>query len=93
MKKSKFLSVILYVAIMALIFSWVLGLFDSSDGEIPYSEIVHLFQTEQVRSFTVEGEYIELELYSPYEGDMVLGSVLADPEVFRQQMELLFQEQ
>ena len=93
MKKTKILPILIYVAIMVLLFAWVLGLFDSGSGEIPYSDIVALFQKEQVRSFTVEGETIELKLYTEYNGKTTVISVLADPEVFRQEMGTLLQEQ
>ena len=93
MKKTRILPILIYVAVMVLLFAWVLGLFDSGSGEIPYSDIVALFQKEQVRSFTVEGETIELKLYSEYNGKTTVSSVLADPEVFRQEMGTLLQEQ
>ena len=44
MKKTRILPILIYVAIMILLFAWVLGLFDSGSGEIPYSDIVALFQ-------------------------------------------------
>ena len=40
MKNRKFISVILYVALLALIFSWLLGAFGIGGGDITYSEIV-----------------------------------------------------
>ena len=93
MKKTRILPILIYVVIMALIFAWVLGLFGDSSGEIPYSDIVALFKNEQVRSFTVKGEQIELKLYTEYNGKTTVNSVLADPEVFRQEMGALLQEQ
>ena len=93
MKKTRFLPILIYVVIMALLFGWVLGLFDNGKGEIPYSDIVALFREEQVYSFQVEGEQIELKLYSEYKGQTTVTSVLADPEMFRQEMGALLQEQ
>ena len=92
MKKSRILPIIIYVIIMAVIFSWVLGLFNSQKGDIPYSKVVELIKNEQVRSFTVEGETIEMELYAEG-GTVMVQSTLADPEVFRQEMGGLLQEQ
>ena len=92
MKKSRFLPIIIYVIIMAVLFSWVLGLFNSQKGDIPYSKIVELIRNEQVSSFTVEGETIEMELYAE-NGTVKVQSTLADPEVFRQEMGGLLQEQ
>jgi len=93
LKKTRFLPILIYVVIMALLFGWVLGLFDNGKGEIPYSDIVALFREEQVYSFRVEGEQIELKLYSEYKGQTTVTSVLADPEMFRQEMGTLLQEQ
>ena len=93
MKKNKLFTIVLYVGIMALLFSWVLGFFDSSEDQIPYSEVVGLFQKEQVRSFVAEGETITMELYEPYDGSTRVSATLADPEVFRQEMGQLLQQQ
>ena len=86
MKNRKTISIIIYVAILVLAFSWMLGLFDGRNDNISYSQIVNLFQQEQVKSFVVEGEYIQLQLHTPYNGKDVLTTRLADPEGFRQDM-------
>ncbi|MBQ8748541.1 MAG: ATP-dependent zinc metalloprotease FtsH [Oscillospiraceae bacterium] len=80
------MTVIIYVAILALAFSWILGLFGESKDAVPYSQIIALFHQEQVKSFVVEGEYIRLNLHTPYNGKTVLTTQLADPEGFRQDM-------
>ena len=61
MKKRSFLSVILYVAILALIFSLILGLFAPRHDGLTYSEILGLFQDEQVKSFEVQEQTITLK--------------------------------
>ena len=86
MKNRKIITVIIYVAILALAFSWILGLFGESKDAVPYSQIIALFHQEQVKSFVVEGEYIRLNLHTPYNGKTVLTTQLADPEGFRQDM-------
>ena len=93
MKNRKIITVILYVAVLALLFSWMLGLFDAGKKTLEYSQVVKFFQQEQVRSFTVEGEYIKMKLYEPYDGSTQVGTTLAQPELFRQEMWELIQQQ
>ena len=92
MKKTRFISIILYIAIMALLFSWVLGLFGGQD-KIPYSEVITLFENEQVKSLEVKGEQATMELYTPYDGNTQVTATLADPDVFRQEMGELLRQQ
>ncbi len=93
MKNRKLITVILYIAVLALLFSWMLGLFGTGKNTLAYSQVVELFRQEQVRSFTVEGEYIQMKLYSPYNGETQVGTTLAQPELFRQEMWELIQQQ
>ncbi len=93
MKKSRVISIIIYVAVLALILSWVLGLFGNSSKNIPYSQVVELFQREQVKSFSVEENTIYLQLHQPYEGKTSVKASLADPHGFRSDMQELFDKQ
>ena len=93
MKKRSFLSVLLYIAILALIFSIVLGVFGPKNDGLTYSQILELFQKEQVKSFVVKENTITLELHNPYKGDKKLICQIADPEAFHQQMQPLFAQQ
>ncbi len=93
MKNRRFLPLIVYLIVLALIFSWANGLFSESLSRIPYSEIVSLFKDEQVRQFVVEEQTITMALYTPYNGESTITANLADPEQFRREMGDLFQEQ
>jgi len=86
LNKRKIITVIVYALILVLALSWLLGAFGSSRGNLAYSELVTLFQNEQVESFLVEGETIQLMLNTPYEGKTKVTAVLANPESFRQEM-------
>ena len=86
MKKPRIITIVLYVAILALALSWMLGLFDVGKDAIPYSQVIALFENKQVKSFVVEGEYIQLRLHTKYDNKDVLTVKLADPELFRQDM-------
>ncbi len=93
MKNRKWITVVLYVAILALAFSWMLGLFDGGKDDLPYSQIVSLIENGQVKSFIVEGEYIQLKLHTPYNEKTTLTARLADPEGFRQDLWQTLQQQ
>ncbi len=86
MKKRSIISVVLYLAVMGLLFSWVLGIFGGGGSDAPYSAIVELLKDGQVKNFVVEGQQIRLELHNPYDGETELICDLADPERFRQEM-------
>lgn len=93
MKNRKIISILLYVAIIALLLSWILGLFgDGTDG-LTYSQVVDLFQQEQVCSFTVKGNVIYLTLRAPYRGKTSISAAMADADSFRQEMWELLQAQ
>ena len=93
MKNRKVFTIVLYVAILALAFSWMMGLFDSKVNEIGLSQVMTLFRQNQVKSFVVQGDVIVLELHTPYEGKNQVSAVLADPDGFRQDMQPTFEEQ
>ena len=86
MKKRSLFSLILYLAVLALAFSWILGLFSGGTDGLSFSQVVALFQKEQVKSFVVEEDTITLTLHNPYNGKTKLVCSLADPESFRQEM-------
>ncbi len=86
MKNRKTFNILLYLTILALIFSWVLKIFDFSSRGLTDSQVLQLFEAEQVRSFVVQDQTITLYLYSPYDGNTTVTAPLADPDGFRQQM-------
>jgi len=93
LKKRSVFGVIIYVAILAVILSWILGLFNLNSNDISYSEIVQLFRNEQVKSFTVQDQQIHMQLHEPYNGKAQVTTTMADTESFRQEMWETFQTQ
>ena len=93
MKQRRSLPLIIYLVVLVLAFSWVTNLFSSSGNAVPYSDVLHLFRTEQVKSFLVEGDRLDMELHIPYEDSTTVSTTLADPEGFRADMDALFQDQ
>ena len=93
MNNRRLVPLVIYLAALVLVFSWISGMTASSKNELPYSELVGLFEKEQVRSFVVKGNTIFLELHTPYDGKTQLRAQLAQPESFRQELEETFLEQ
>ena len=93
MKKRRAITLVIYVVILAVLFSWMMGFFGPRNDGLPYSEVVELFRKEQVKKFTVSGQYIEMELYAPYDGSMKVQTKIGDADAFRQELSILFQGQ
>ena len=93
MKKRSLITLVLYIGVLALLFSWVSGVFGGGTDSLSYSQIVQLFRDEQVKSFTVDGQMIYLELHNPYNGEDELLCQLADGDSFRLEMQQLLQAQ
>lgn len=93
MKNSKKIPIIIYIIILALGFSLLLGVFGNHTTEIPYSQVVELFQNAQVEKFVVSENKIQLELNTPYQDKTKFTAPLADAERFRQEMWNTIQEQ
>ena len=93
MKRRNISPLLIYVAVLVLAMSWGMDLFGGSADDIPYSQIVNLFRSEQVKSFEVQDSTIYMELHNPYEGETTVSATLADPDSFRQEMHEVFLEQ
>ena len=92
MKKQKPFALLLYLALLALIFSWVLGLFGNGGG-LSDSQMMDLFQKGEVKSFVVEKGTITMKLHNPYKGEDKVTAKLADVDAFREEMWELIQTQ
>ena len=92
-KQGRSIAPFIYLLVLLAVFSWALNAFGQKTNTIPYSQLVELFQQEQVSQFLVEGNSITLVLRTPINGKNTITSGLADPEGFRSQMQSLFDEQ
>ncbi len=91
-KRSPFIYVV-YIAILALLFTWVLGLFDMNDN-LTESQVVQLLSEGKVKSFTVNEEgVITLQLTEEYDGKTRVTSTLGDVAAFRAENEELIRFQ
>jgi len=93
LKRTRWIPLIVYVALMAAFLGWISNLFTTTQDSLPYSTVVELFRKEQVRQFVVEDQTITMELNKPYNGQTTITAPLADPESFRQEMHELLTEQ
>ncbi len=93
MKNRKIITTVIYIVVLVLAFSWMLGLFGGNRNSLSYSQVVTMFRQEQVRSFVVEENTLYLVLHEPYNGKTSVTARLADPEGFRQDMWQLLLEQ
>ena len=92
-KQGRSIAPFIYLLVLLAVFSWALNAFGQKTNTIPYSQLVELFQNEQVSQFLVEGNSITLVLRTPINGKNTITSGLADPEGFRSQMQSLFDQQ
>ena len=93
MKNRRSLPLIIYLIILAVAFTWMSSIFSPDRNAVPYSQVVSLFEEEQVRSFLVQGDTLTLYLNTPYDGKTTVTTTLADPEGFRVEMKDLFRQQ
>ena len=93
MKNRRAIPLIIYLIILAVSFTWISGMFSSDRNAVPYSQVVSMFEKEQVRSFLVQGDRLTLYLNTPYDGETTVVTNLADPEGFRNEMTELFRQQ
>ena len=93
MKNRRLIPILIYVAVLVLVFSWTSGLFSQKGATLSYSQVVDLFRAEQVKSFVVEDQTITMELRTPINGKTSVTTTLADPQSFRLEMNDLLQSQ
>ena len=93
MKRTRWIPLIVYAALLVAFLGWISNLFTTSQGTLPYSKVVELFNKEQVRQFVVQDQTITMQLNKPYNGQTTITAPLADPESFRQEMHETFAEQ
>ena len=86
MKKPNLFSVLIYVAIVAIALSWLIGLFDMGGDDLTYSQVVELFEQQKVKEFIVKDQQIYLTLHEPLDGETDFITTLSNAESFRSEM-------
>ena len=93
MKNRKSIPLIIYLVVLATAFTWLSSIFTPSGNTIPYSQVVDMFEQEQVKSFVVQGDTLTMTLHTPINDKSSVVTSLADPEGFRLEMKDLLREQ
>ena len=76
-------ALILYVVLLAALIFALVKLFNASDGvELKYSDVVRLFKTEQVESFSIEDDELTMNLRQPFKNETKLTYKLPDFNLF-----------
>ncbi|MBO5837398.1 MAG: ATP-dependent zinc metalloprotease FtsH [Oscillospiraceae bacterium] len=64
----------------------MMSIFGENDSGLSYSQVIKLFDNEQVKSFVVKDNEIHMALHSEFNGNKVVSAALADPDGFRTDM-------
>jgi len=80
---------LVYLLVLSLLLGWANGLFGMKTTKLSHTQIVELFEAEQVKSFIIQGTQIELTLHGTYDGKETLLCDLGDPDYFLAQTEEL----
>ncbi len=85
--------ILLGLILVVLLVSFSILTRDTRQDAITYSEVVELFRTEQVESFTVEDNVLVMDLKEPYNGESTITYELANFSVFYYDLgELILQQ-
>ena len=93
MKKLRIFPILIYIAILWMLFSWVMGVFSDDPMEVPYSTVVELIEKGQVQELYVDGTYATLELNADYEGESTVCGTISNVEQFQQEYGALLAQQ
>ena len=93
MKKRKGISLIIYIGVLALALSWMLGLFDGTGDDLNHGEIVSLINEEKVLALEVKGSKITMDILDEDGKQKTVYGSVADAGVFQQEMGALLQQQ
>ena len=89
MKNRRMLPMLVYLLALVLLMSWASGGFSMRTTKLSHTQLIDLFEAEQVKSFVIQGSRIELTLNGTYEGKEKILCELGDPDYFLAQTEEL----
>ena len=93
MKRQRLMSLISYLLFLGMIYFIFGGSLGWNNDDLAYSEVLGLFESEQVKSFIVSDDRIQLMLHEPYGGEDSLICNIGDAEQFREDIRELLKEQ
>ena len=86
MKKRKVIRSVFYIVLIGLALYWIVSMVTGPNDKLAYSEVVQQFLDENVKSFTLEGDKLQMKLKTAYNGKSEIYTKLADPEGFREDL-------
>ena len=86
MKNRKIVSIILYVAILSVAFSWLIQTFGIGNNDLTYSQVVQQLESGNVKTFYVHDGKIHMELYEALDGATEVSAEMGNVESFRREM-------
>ena len=93
-KQPKYAIAILYGLVLVLVIAAVSRLAKMPQGEtVPYSQVVKLFEDEQVKSFVIKDDIITMQLHRPYHDQTQVRAELVDLTVFYNDLNELVRDQ
>ena len=93
-KQPRYTVLILYGLVLVLVFAAVSRLAKIPQAEtVPYSQVVKLFEDEQVKSFVIKDDVITMELHQPYQEQSEVRAELVDLTVFYNDLNELVRDQ
>ena len=87
MKNRRFFPLLVYLLVLFLIMTWASDGLGLNRTDLSHTQLIELFQAERVKSFTIQGNLIELQLHGTYDGKDELLCSLGDPDYFLEQTE------
>ena len=86
-------SFFLYILVFALLLAALYFVFQPKTPEVPYSELITMFESEQVETFVSKDNTITVKLRTPYNGSETVECKLEDTDYFREDLGDLILEQ
>ncbi len=87
MKNRRLFPLLVYLLVLFLIMTWASDGLGLNRTDLSHTQLIELFQAERVKSFTIQGNLIELQLHGTYDGKDELLCSLGDPDYFLEQTE------
>ena len=82
MKKRSIIGIVFYVVLIGLFLAWIFGAFSPKMDDLKLSDITSMISNEEVDSFIINGNTIQLKLKAPKGDKTSFRATIGDPEGF-----------
>ncbi len=90
MKKVRIFPILIYIAVLVLLFLGIMGMFTDRSGQVTFSQVQNQFREKNVSSFVIDGDKLTLKLINAHKGKTEVTHELADPDGFVKSMQPVF---